>query len=398
MLFNSERATQKMEEYDLDALIATSPANVVYSSDVRGYATILPRDKNMMPVLIVPQESFQQLAVQSSWINDIRSFGPFVVGTPDGGLLPVGTVNKADLTERDSNLVNLWNNCPYFNHPLDVLIDAIKDKQLGNARIGLDESAIDFVQMDKLRENFPHAEFIAARKVFFEIRMVKTKEELGRLRRVAQVNEEAATAAIMTAGEGVTPREITQRYREVITAKEATVAWFDWYAGWSYVSDPNRKMKKGDPWFFDCGCSLNNYFGDTGRSGYVDRPNKKLLRCYEAIRTGFNEAMRFVKPGVMASDIFTAGVEAAKEAGYLNYGHQLIGHSIGYENHEPPLIATQESFPGVTDYPLEEGMVLCLELPMYEVGFAGVQLENTFLVTNDGYEYLTTMGWDLFGV
>ena len=37
---------------------------------------------------------------------------------------------------------------------------------------------------------------------------------------------------------------------------------------------------------------------------------------------------------------------------------------------------------------LEEGMVLCVETPYYELGFAGLQVEDTVRVTRDGVESL----------
>ena len=44
---------------------------------------------------------------------------------------------------------------------------------------------------------------------------------------------------------------------------------------------------------------------------------------------------------------------------------------------------------------LEAGMVLNLETPYYELGFGGLQVEDTLLVTASGYEFLTHRSRDL---
>ena len=49
-----------------------------------------------------------------------------------------------------------------------------------------------------------------------------------------------------------------------------------------------------------------------------------------------------------------------------------------------------------SDYILEAGMVLNLETPYYELGFGSVHVEDTVLVTEDGYRLLTKSDRNLF--
>lgn len=53
--------------------------------------------------------------------------------------------------------------------------------------------------------------------------------------------------------------------------------------------------------------------------------------------------------------------------------------------------------PGST-VPLEEGMTLCIETPYYEIGWGGVQVEDTIVVRKDGAEYLTKSSRELIFV
>ena len=54
-----------------------------------------------------------------------------------------------------------------------------------------------------------------------------------------------------------------------------------------------------------------------------------------------------------------------------------------------------QAVPGSFDYALEPGMVLCVEALVGEVGGAfSIKLEDQVLITEDGYENLTTYPFD----
>jgi Xaa-Pro dipeptidase len=66
------------------------------------------------------------------------------------------------------------------------------------------------------------------------------------------------------------------------------------------------------------------------------------------------------------------------------YKTRFIGHGIGLEIGDFPFIA--QGHP----YPLEQGMTFALEPKMVFPGKGSVGIENTFAVTQDGVEKLTS--------
>ena len=70
-------------------------------------------------------------------------------------------------------------------------------------------------------------------------------------------------------------------------------------------------------------------------------------------------------------------------------------HGVGLCD-EWPLIAYPSNFvEGAYDYPLEAGMVLCVEaLVSPEGGDFSIKLEDQVLITEDGYENLTKYPFD----
>ncbi len=93
--------------------------------------------------------------------------------------------------------------------------------------------------------------------------------------------------------------------------------------------------------------------------------------------------LEVLRPGVTAREVFEAAVRATREAGIPGYRRHHVGHGVGLDTYDPPLLdATTETV-------LEPGMVLEIETPYYELGFGGVQVEDTVLVTDAGCRLLT---------
>ena len=70
-------------------------------------------------------------------------------------------------------------------------------------------------------------------------------------------------------------------------------------------------------------------------------------------------------------------------------------HGVGLCDEWPLVAYPDQMVPGAFDYALEPGMVLCIEaLISPEGGDFSIKLEDQVLVTEDGYENLTTYPFD----
>jgi len=66
----------------------------------------------------------------------------------------------------------------------------------------------------------------------------------------------------------------------------------------------------------------------------------------------------------------------------------LIGHGLGLEEHEPPILETEET-------ELVPGIVHSIEPGLYVPGVGGIRVEDTVLVTETGCKLLTSFDRDL---
>ena len=140
--------------------------------------------------------------------------------------------------------------------------------------------------------------------------------------------------------------------------------------------------------FFDIGVDYHGYKSDIGRLVSFGEPTKQTRDLFDASKAGQQTAIDMMKPGAVARDIFHAAVERVREAGIPTYQRQHVGHGIGIEYYDLPVITPN------SDTVLEEGMVFEVETPYYRLGVGGAFIEDTVIVTADGSEILTELDRD----
>ncbi len=160
-----------------------------------------------------------------------------------------------------------------------------------------------------------------------------------------------------------------------------------------------RSMGPNEPIMVDFGTCYHGYQADETRMFSIGKMEKRFVDAYLACREIHDAVLEDVRPGADCEALFLKSVEIAEKLGYKdNYlgptGLQtrFVAHGIGLELNEPPFLAKGHS------YPLEQGMTFAVEPKMVFPGEGGVGLENTVLVTADGYEVLTPAAQEIHEV
>jgi Xaa-Pro aminopeptidase len=383
---NLNRAFKIMEKYDIDVLIGSTPENNFYLSNVwsvghfaiRGVNifTILPR--NGEPTLVLPQSELDQYAESQSWIKNIKCYGTFYMEISENN------TSSSDFEKKLCKLVRSKSE----RTAAEALINAIYEQGLEDTKIGIDELGLSYPMWYELQKKLPKATIIPASHVLKEIRMIKTDEEVYKLKKAAEIAEKSFYAAVEQAFEGMKEFDIAREFDKNVVKNEGipflTLFGFGARSALPNCVPTDNKLKKGDVIRFDGGCVYQHYYSDIAFTAVFKKPSEKCKRYYQAIIKGAQKAIQSIKPGIKASEIFKIALNAVRNNGIGHYNRHHCGHGIGLEIYDPPTLSP------VDDRPLEEGMVLCVETPYYEIGFGGLQIEKTILVTKDGFEYLTS--------
>jgi Xaa-Pro dipeptidase len=386
MLANIDRLRDLMQRDGYDAVIATCAENVTYLSGFwamsqwvrRGPQAYVLYPKNGEPTLIANSGILDLVPDQRPWVRDIRRYGYFQMDVD----------SSVELDDADSLQKQLFES-KASSGSVEALVDAMKAQHLTSGKIGIDEMGITPQCMDQLASLVPDAKFVRCFSLFERVRSVKTAGEIEIMRTAARVTERAIEAALAVAKEGVTEREMLRAFNACLAQNDAAPVvgciGFGNRSAMINVQPSDRKLKPGELIRFDVGARYRHYRSDMSRGANLGKPHARVASYYRAVEKGVLRAYDVVKPGLKVAELFKEVVETVRREGIPHFRRSHVGHGIGVDGYDPPNISE------TTSEVLEENMILCIETPYYELGFAGLQVEDMLLVTKNGAESLMSL-------
>jgi len=386
---NAERALKIMGKYQLDALVASNAANLKYLCNYHGFVHqyipgvqvygVLPNRPGAKATLILPVSDMELAVDLAPSVDELVPYGEFIYYVTPG----------KELCERDE-----WiKKSAIDSSPIPTVVEAVKSvfKRLGlnDKRIGLDESNLSPRLYEQFISNVPTGEFVDAYEILREIRMVKTPEEIDILEQAVRITETALKKSLALAREGISEKDFQDVFERTILENGGTPLFTCIYFGeqsfyGQVPPSPDKRLTANSLIRYDVGCRYKGFFSDIARTAFFGEPTDKHRDRYQAIWEAQEASLSITKPGTKVSELFNIAIEAAKKR-IPDYRRTHIGHGIGLELYEPPTITP------TADTTLEEGMVLNVEPPYYELGLGGFQVEDTVVVTDKGFRFLTTL-------
>lgn len=276
-------------------------------------------------------------------------------------------------------------------------------------------------QFQRMQGLLPNTEWKDGSAWIRETRMVKSAYELTRIREAARATDAALEAAVARLQPGMSELELmagieydlrlqghsgVMRMRgynqEVITgmvgAGEAAAkpSYFDGPAGGLGLtpaipqSASRRAIRRDEPILIDIGCCIDGYVIDQTRTVVIGSLPDDLQRAYETAEEILRQTEAQLRPGTLCEQLYMNSLQIAHDAGlsehFMGFGAdqvRFLGHGIGLEVDELPVLAKGFS------YPLQPGMVLAIEPKFTFPGRGVVGIENSYVVTGDGFEKLT---------
>ena len=246
--------------------------------------------------------------------------------------------------------------------------------------------------------------------------MIKTPEQIEKIKASAQVNIAVLDYVAEHIKEGVTTEDIDRWVYEETTRRGAIPAPLN-YEGFPKsvctsidevvchgIPDPKRVLKSGDIINVDCSTILNGYYSDSSRMFCIGDVSPEKKRLVEIARQSLEVGLKEVKPWNFLGDMGSAIHDFVRENGY-SVVREIGGHGIGLEFHEEPWVS-YVSEKG-TEMLMVPGMMFTIE-PMInmgkpdvfvdedddwtvytEDGLPSAQWEIQVLVTEDGYEIIS---------
>ncbi len=227
------------------------------------------------------------------------------------------------------------------------------------------------------------------------LRMVKDDEELALLRRAQEITDDAFEHICGFIKPGMTEQEVRAELENYMLSHGAdAVSFGSIIATGANGANPHAQpgptvIREGDLIVMDFGAGYCDYHADMTRTVAVGEPSEKQKAVYEVVRKAHEDAAAAVRPDVKGADVHAVAADVIGEAGYGDYFGHGLGHGVGIEIHESP------SFSPHWGKPVPAGSVVTIEPGIYLPGEFGIRLEDTGVVTEEGYVPFTRLGHEL---
>ena len=141
----------------------------------------------------------------------------------------------------------------------------------------------------------------------------------------------------------------------------------------------------------------SHYHGDLTRTVVVGEVSDEIRRMHATALQALDAGIESIRAGVLGREVHNAVCQVLVDRGYgtttKGYegpegGPKMIhstGHGVGLDVHEAP------SLRGPSDEMLEPGDVVTVEPGLYLLGLGGVRIEDTGMVTANGFENFTRL-------
>jgi len=395
MLANTDRARQLMEKNGIDALLATTFPNVYYFSGLRSLVqmtavgigsqvyALVSKERMTQPIVVVPTVDADCATELSEGVS-VVPYAQFYRYVGQG----------VELNAAETRLKRWVIDSQPKADAFEALLVALEEAGLTQGTLGVDEAGMNPAYLDKLPQKLPGLKVVPSAALFCSIRMVKTPEEIRRLRRANEVTQEAMLQAVGLAREGMTENEMAQEFQKAQLDRGArlnfTCLHFGRASAFCETAPTDNRLQRGDLIWIDGGCYYEQYASDITRNWSFAAPaGKRPMQIWEALLAGEQKGLQAIKPGARTADVFDAAVAGVRAAGIPDYQRHHVGHAIGLETYDSFLLAPRD------ETVLEEGMVMNIEVPYYELGVGGFNPEDAVLVTSKGHELLSTISREL---
>ncbi|GGL65901.1 M24 family metallopeptidase [Halocalculus aciditolerans] len=376
-----DRTRERMRDAGLDALVVTDPANMNYLTGYESWSfyvhqcVVVTLDHD--PVW-VGREMDAKSAEVTTWLprDHVKSYTDDYVQSP------------------------------HDKHPMDYVARVVADLGYADRTLGVEMDAYYYTARShaRLTGNLDDATIEDATLLVNWVRLKKSDAELERMEQAAELAESGMRAAVDTIREGVRESDAAAAiYDGLISGTDAFGGDYPAivplmpsgdHTGTPHLSWSDREFDDGDPVIIELAGCKHRYHCPMARTLNVGEPTDAMQETADVVMEGLQAALDAVEPGVTAESVERVwretiakhGIEKESRLGYATG----LGYPPDWGEHTVSLRPGDETV-------LEPGMAFHM-IPGIWFDDFGVEISETFRVTNSGAETLADFDRDVFRV
>ena len=234
----------------------------------------------------------------------------------------------------------------------------------------------------------PGVEWLDVENAVCDLRAVKSAAEVAVIREAYRIADMGIEAAVAVIRPGVTERGVAAEIEAAMRRAGAEGTGIDTIV----ASGPNtrpilarstvRPIATDDMVLLTVAPRYEGYHAAIGRLVLVGEPGPRVRDALEVAIRAQEACARLLRPGIEGRAVEAEGRRIVADAG-LGEAFLYSGlHSVGVIEFEPPIFGPSSLAM------LQPGMVISIDIPMFNTDWGGLRVESGYLVTESGAERL----------
>jgi Xaa-Pro aminopeptidase len=229
-----------------------------------------------------------------------------------------------------------------------------------------------------------------------ELRMVKDADELEKIEVACRLSDAAMAEVLPQIRPGLSERTVASLLDHQMALVGADRPAFDTIVASGengaipHHEPGDRELRRGDLVTMDFGALHDGYHADMTRTVAIGEPAAWQREIYELVAKAQRTGIEALEDGVEAGAVDAAAREVIEAAGHAEHFQHGLGHGVGLEIHEAPMLGY-----GRTGK-LTDRVPVTVEPGVYLPARGGVRIEDVLVVTaGDRARILTSTTRDL---
>jgi len=315
---------------------------------------------------------------------------------------------------------------------LDKIFQKISSFFTSKGKIGTELDVLSVNEFLKLKKVFEGFDFVDISPTILEQRKRKDQYEVEKLRKACKVVDVGHKAILQTLTEGITELKLAAAVENAVRLAGDEGMYFmrhpDFFMGRGPLTSGSnlfkisgvvstisgvglspaipagpsrRKIKEGDLVVADMPALVEGYHADQTRTYVVGKASKNIRRMFEALKEISDHLIDSIEVGMKSFEVYRMALDKAEKLGigkyFLNLGDErgktfLVGHGIGLELNEPPILSCYEQST------IPDRLVITIEIHVMDKHTGVVKLEDMILVGKRKNKILNITPQELFEV
>ena len=269
----------------------------------------------------------------------------------------------------------------------DVTMEDYQNYFLFCENVGFEEDYVTYTKYKDYMHRYRINNFVETEGIIERQRVRKDEEEINNIKKACEITDKCFSHLLEFIKIGMTEKEVAHEINGFFIKNGAEGLAFDTIVASGINSSKphaiptDKKIQNEDIITIDMGCKYNGYCSDMTRTIFVGNTPENMKNIYNIVLKNQEETLKRLYSGANTRILFQM-----VDNGFKYYGLELVhalGHGVGLDVHEAPIIGPKR------ENLLEENMVITDEPGIYIPGKFGVRIEDTILITKNGYEVLT---------